>query len=81
MILPTKTRRLSDKLLIAFQQACEQGDVEVARHLLDVLEMCIRRGAPDIDRRRGLEALVAAHHQLWQLQRGVPDEAPFAIAS
>jgi hypothetical protein len=32
------TRRLSDKILIAFHQACDQGDFEVAERLLTVLE-------------------------------------------
>jgi len=32
------TRRLSDHVLIAFHHACDQGDIEVARCRLDVLE-------------------------------------------
>jgi hypothetical protein len=34
-------RRLSDHILIAFHQACDQGELEVARLLLDILEMMI----------------------------------------
>ena len=37
------TRRLSDHVLIAFHHACDQGDIEVARRLLDVLEFMVRR--------------------------------------
>jgi hypothetical protein len=35
---PRYTRRLSDKILIAFHQACDQADFEVAGRLLNVLE-------------------------------------------
>ena len=39
------TRRLSDKILIAFHHACDQGDLEVAEQLLAVLEMVVTRTA------------------------------------
>lgn len=64
------TRRLSDKVLIAFHQACDQGDLEVAEQLLRVLEtMVIRRpNVPDVNRRKHIESLVAAHERLWVLR-------------
>jgi hypothetical protein len=34
-------RRLSDRILIAFHQACDQADFEVAEGLLEVLENMI----------------------------------------
>ena len=41
---PTRyTRRLSDHVLIAFHHACDQGEIEVPRRLLDVLEFMVRR--------------------------------------
>jgi hypothetical protein len=40
---PRYTRRLSDKVLIAFHQACDQGNIEVARPLLEVLEFMLKR--------------------------------------
>ena len=40
---PRQTRRLSDKILIAFHQACDQVDIEVAGELLNVLEFMIKR--------------------------------------
>jgi hypothetical protein len=40
------TRRLTDKILIAFHQACDQSDFEVAEELLHVLEMMVRRPPP-----------------------------------
>jgi hypothetical protein len=67
---PRYSRRLSDKILIAFHHACDQGDYEVAEHLLHVLEMMLRRRAlsPDLNRRRSMDSLVAAHERLWYLR-------------
>ena len=67
---PKHTRRLFDKLLIAFHQACDNADLEVAEHLLRLLElMTIRRPrAEDGDRRRGIESLVAAHERLCHMR-------------
>ena len=64
------TRRLSDKILIAFHSACDQADCEVAEQLLHVLEMMLTRRplAQDGTRRRNMESLVAAHERLWQLR-------------
>lgn len=64
------TRRLSDKVLIAFHQACDQGDLEVAEQLLRVLETMVMRrpNVPDVNRRKHIESLVAAHERLWVLR-------------
>jgi hypothetical protein len=73
---PRYTRRLSDKVLIAFHHACDQADIEVAAKLLTVLEFMINR-TPDLPagrERRAKESLVAAHERLWQLRNpGVLD--------
>jgi hypothetical protein len=68
-------RRLSDKILIAFHQACDQHDFEVAERLLAVLDMVIsgRWHQPAARDRRGKENLVAAYERLWQLRH--PDAA------
>ncbi len=68
--LPRHTRRLSDKVLVAFHHACDTSDLEVAEQLLATLEMMLsRRGAnPDSNRRRSIESLVAAHERLWHLR-------------
>ena len=65
---PRQTRRLSDKILIAFHQACDQVDIEVAGELLNVLEFMIKRThrLPIGANRRTEESLVAAHERLWQ---------------
>ena len=67
---PRQGRRLSDKMLIAFHQACDQGDFEVGEQLLRVLEMMLMRRPvlPDANRRRNIETLVAAHERLWHLR-------------
>jgi hypothetical protein len=71
---PRYSRRLSDKILIAFHHACDQGDFEVAEQLLHVLEMMLTRRplTPDGTRRRNMESLVAAHERLWLLRH--PDQ-------
>jgi hypothetical protein len=61
-------RRLSDKLLDAFDQACDQGEADIAREILALTERVIneRRRTPD---RRKAESLVAAYERLWQLRQ------------
>ena len=44
--VPRDTRRLSDKILIAFHQACDQGDFEVAEQLLHIFGMMLARPPP-----------------------------------
>ncbi len=67
---PRHGRRLSDKILVAFHQACDQRDFEVAERLLQVVEILLaqRPLAAGADRRRHVESLIAAHHRLWHLQ-------------
>jgi hypothetical protein len=74
---PRYSRRLSDKILIAFHHACDQSDFEVAEELLRVLEMMLTRRplTPDGTRRRNMESLVAAHERLWYLRH--PDRDGF----
>jgi hypothetical protein len=67
---PRYSRRLSDKILIAFHQACDQADFEIAELLLHSLELMLKRRpmVPDSNRRRSMESLVAAHERLWHLR-------------
>ncbi len=69
-VAPRHSRRLSDKILIAFHHACDQGDFDVAEQLLSVLESMLRqRPVPaDANRRRSLDSLVAAYERLWYLR-------------
>ncbi len=63
------TRRLSDKILIAFHQACDGGELDVAGELLRVCVVVLNRPAhPGRDRRRNVETLVAAYERLWLLR-------------
>ena len=73
---PRYTRRLSDKILIAFHHACDQADFEVAEQLLHILEMMLNRRplTPDGTRRRNMESLVAAHERLWHLRHPYTDD-------
>jgi hypothetical protein len=67
---PRYSRRLSDKILIAFHHACDQGDYEIAEQLLHILENMLTRPAVPVDanRRKSIESLVAAHERLWHLR-------------
>ncbi len=71
---PRYTRRLSDKILIAFHHACDQSDFEIAEQLLRILEVLVMRRplTPDGNRRRSRESLVAAHERRWHLRH--PDQ-------
>ncbi len=64
------TRRLSDKILVAFHQACDTGELDVAEQLLRILETMTSRKPvlADGNRRRNIESLVAAHERLWHLR-------------
>lgn len=65
---------MNEKILQAFHHACDDGDYEIAARLLAILESTVTaRTAPtDTNRRRNIEALVAAHERLWYLRH--PDE-------
>jgi hypothetical protein len=63
---PIYTRRLSDKILWAFDQAIEQKATEVAGYLMHALELALtREGGPGkIDQRKDLEHVFAAYDKL-----------------
>jgi len=73
---PRHSRRLSDKILIAFHHACDQADYEVGEQLLRILELMLTRRpvSPDTNRRRNMESLVAAHERLWHLRHPDTEE-------
>jgi hypothetical protein len=63
------SRRLSDKLQVAFDHACDEGELEVASELLETLEIVLLRTPPKPDRRETIVApLLAAHERLWHLR-------------
>jgi hypothetical protein len=65
-------RRLSDKVLAAFNQACDMRDPDVAEMLLRTLELILtRQGGPDSDeKRRELGAVMDAYGRLLTLKKG-----------
>jgi hypothetical protein len=67
---PRYSRRLSDKILIAFHHACDQADYDISEQLLHILENMLTRRTvpPDANRRKSIESLVAAHERLWHLR-------------
>ena len=69
--VPRQSRRLPDKILVAFHSACDQADYEVAEALLQTLELMLTRRPlpPGNLRRRNMESLVAAHERLWHLRQ------------
>jgi hypothetical protein len=74
---PHYKRRLSDKILIAFHHACDQRDIEVAEHLLGVLEFMSKRTRGHAGRERRFEdSLIAAHERLWLLRHSADDTLP-----
>ncbi len=66
-------RRLSDKLIAAFGQACDQNDLEVAELLQRCLELVLTRsaGPGDVDRRHNMEMLLVTYGRLVDLRRAV----------
>ena len=64
------SRRLEDKLLVAFHHACDVNDLEIAAEILRVLEVMLARRPAHADgnRRRNMESLVAAYERLWHLR-------------
>ena len=67
-----QNRRLADKVLLAFNIACDVGDVDTAQDLLNILEEIYRRrnvNRPN-DRRKNVESLVEACRRLWNLRQG-----------
>jgi len=72
-----KTRRLSDKVLVAFHHACDTSDLEIAGRLLNLIEFMLTRNPIDASRnsRHNIEGLVAAHERLWYLRHQTADQS------
>src|ERR1700751_2838881 len=68
------SRRLSDKVLAAFNAACDQAEWEAAERLARLLEFMVKRRAPlhpldriDTRRIRDREIVVSSYAWLWIL--------------
>jgi hypothetical protein len=64
------TRRLSDKILLAFDQACDVGALECAELLLKALELALTSiGGPGaVERRINMEPYIHAFERLEALK-------------
>jgi len=62
---PRSGLRLSDRILEAFDLACDQGELEIAELLFRSYEMVLTRGAgPVLDRRNSIEEIHRASLRL-----------------
>jgi hypothetical protein len=70
--MASPARRLSDKILAAFDQACEQGELAAAELLLKALEASLTRtgGKGNVEKRQELGPVVEAYARLQRLRRG-----------
>jgi hypothetical protein len=66
-------RRLSDKILSAFDQACQQHELDVAELLVKALELTLTRagGKGNVDKRHELGPVVEAYEKLQRLRKDV----------
>ncbi len=66
------TRRLSDKIIHAFDQACETNALDCAELLLKALELSLTTmGGPGaVDRRVNMEPYINAFERLQALKSG-----------
>ena len=64
------TRRLSDKILFAFNQACDNGFYDVAEQLLRALELALTRqgGRGNVDHRADMQPVTDAYARLQALK-------------
>lgn len=68
-------RRLSDKILSAFTDACERRELDAAELLLQALELTLTRagGKGNVDKRNELGPVVEAYARLKRLREGATD--------
>ena len=66
-------RRLSDKILLAFEQACEKRELDVAELLVKALELTLTRagGKDNVDKRNDLGPVLDAYARLQQLRDSI----------
>ena len=71
--MPEKGRRLSDKIIDAFDMACDKNDLEVAEGLYRVLETALTRyGGKNVDdRRQNVEFIRQASDRLNAMRETV----------
>jgi hypothetical protein len=72
--MPASGRRLSDKILAAFDQACERKELDVAELLVKALETTLTRigGKGSVDQRQELGPVIEAYAKLQRLRGLAP---------
>jgi hypothetical protein len=73
---PSRGRRPTDKTFVAFEQACDDANFDVAGQLPRILELIVQRPPPKRDNRRQ-ESVVVADERLWH--RRHPLRPEFAV--
>lgn len=65
------SRSFIDNILGCFHKACDEADLETAKSILCIVEHILARRPIQVtrDRRKHMEALVAAHERLWVLRQ------------
>lgn len=65
-------QKIMDKVANAFHHACDLIDIEVAAHLIQIMDRMVHERSLKADgtRRRAVETLVTAHERLWELRYG-----------
>jgi hypothetical protein len=68
--METPQRRLSDKLLSAFDQACQRGELDVAELLVRALELTLTRsgGKGNVDQRAAMGPVIETYARLKELR-------------
>lgn len=69
-VLVEPNRRFVDKLLIAADKACDDGQIPLARELLGLAEMAIqarREAGPERRSNRHITALVRVHRRVFAM--------------
>ncbi|WP_159996828.1 hypothetical protein [Roseomonas sp. 18066] len=59
---------LGRRLLLAAHQACDERDLRLAAHLLDLLELELNT-RPGADRHSLREAMISMHEALWSMRQ------------
>lgn len=64
--MATRRRRLTDKVIEAFEQACDEGEIEIAEELFWALEAAISRATSPagVERRATTDSIARASARL-----------------
>ena len=68
--LPSSSRQLPERILVAAHQSIDLGDLDMASKLLGVVERLLKGkvSRSQLCTRRNIEGLVAAYQRIWDLR-------------